>query len=110
MLAPLSLIQQISRGTASTGNESDVEMIAANKVDGMTKIIMASTADAWLINLPGISRRYEVLTQGQYDNDTSTVREIMLALTGTKSKDAPTSHGFPTSLTGSSRKSPITEK
>jgi hypothetical protein len=47
----------------------------AAKVDGMTKIIMASTADAWLINLPGMSRRHEVLTQEQYDNDTSTVRE-----------------------------------
>jgi hypothetical protein len=39
VLTPLSLIPQISRGT--TGNESDMEKIAA-KVDGMTKIIMAS--------------------------------------------------------------------
>jgi hypothetical protein len=42
-----------------------------------------------------------VLTQEQYDNDTSTVREIISALTGAKSKDAPTSHGFPKSFTES---------
>ena len=39
ILTPLSLIPQISRGT--TGKDDDVERIA-KKVDGMTKIIMAS--------------------------------------------------------------------
>jgi hypothetical protein len=57
ILTPLSLIPQISRGT--TGNDDDMVRIA-KKVDGMTKIIMASTADAWLINLPvGSPRRHE---------------------------------------------------
>ena len=51
-----------------------METIAA-KVDGMSKIIMASSADAWLVNLPGMSRRHEVLTQEQYKNDTSTARD-----------------------------------
>jgi hypothetical protein len=28
----------------------------------MTKIVMASTADAWLIQLPGLTRRHEIFT------------------------------------------------
>ena len=42
ILTPLSLIPQIFRGT--TGHEDDDDSIAS-KVDGMTKIIMAATAD-----------------------------------------------------------------
>ncbi len=57
ILTPLSLIPQISRG--STGHEDDEDNIAS-KVDGMTKIIMAATSDAWLINLPDLPRRHEV--------------------------------------------------
>ena len=51
ILTPLSLIPQISRGT--TGHEEDDDSIA-RKVDSMTKIIMAATADVWLVNLPGL--------------------------------------------------------
>jgi hypothetical protein len=57
--------------------------MVAEQVDGMTKIIMASTADAWLINivsttdawliikLPGMQKRHEVLTLEQHRNDNS---------------------------------------
>jgi hypothetical protein len=49
VLTPISLLPQIARGTS----ESEMDEEIAVKVDGMTKIIMASTADAWLIHLPG---------------------------------------------------------
>jgi hypothetical protein len=42
VLTPISLLPQIARGTSE--NEMDEEIAA--KVDGMTKIIMAATADA----------------------------------------------------------------
>ena len=90
ILTPLSLIPQIFRGT--TGHEDDDDSIAS-KVDGMTKIVMASTAGAWLINLPGLQRRHEVLTMEQSDGDTSHVVELLQALTGVDSKNTPTSHG-----------------
>jgi hypothetical protein len=90
ILIPLSLIPQISRGI--TGHEDDDDSITS-KVNGMTKIIMASTADAWLINLPGLPRRHEVLTVEQLDDDTSHVVELLQALTGVDTKDTPTSHG-----------------
>jgi hypothetical protein len=90
ILTPLSLIPQISRGT--TGHE-DEDDSTANKVDGMTKIIMVSTADAWLINLPGLPRRHEVLTMEQLDDDTSHVVKLLKALTGVDTKDTLTSHG-----------------
>ncbi len=84
------LIPQVSRGT--TGHEGDEDSIAS-KVDGMTKIIMASTKDAWLINLPGLPRWHEVLTMEQLDDDTSHVVGLLQALTGEDTKETPTSHG-----------------
>ena len=90
ILTPLSLIPQISRGT--TGHEEDDDNIA-RKVDNMTKIIMAATADVWLINLPGLPRRHEVLTMEQLDDDTSHVVELLQTLTGIDAKSTPTSHG-----------------
>ncbi len=90
VLTPLSLILQIPRGT--TGHEDDDDNIAS-KVDGMTKIIMASTVDAWLINLPGLPRRHEVLTLEQSEDDISHVVELLQALTGVDTENTPTSHG-----------------
>jgi hypothetical protein len=54
-LTSISLIPQIARGV----NESDMDEGIALKVSQMTKLVMASTADAWLINLPGMVRRHE---------------------------------------------------
>jgi hypothetical protein len=58
VLTSISLIPQIARGT----NEKEFDEAVAVKVDGMIKLIMASTADAWLIHLPGMSRKHEVFT------------------------------------------------
>ncbi len=48
VLISISLIPQIARGV----NASDMDEEIALKVDQMTKLVMAATADAWLINLP----------------------------------------------------------
>ncbi len=58
VLTPISLLPQIARGTS----ENELDEGIAVKVEGMTKIIMASTADAWLIHLPGTVKRHEVFT------------------------------------------------
>ena len=44
------------------------EAIAEN-VNQMTKIVMASTADAWLVNIPGMARRHEIFTAEQLEQD-----------------------------------------
>ncbi len=44
VLTPISLIPQIARGCT----EGDMDEVIAEKVNQMTKIVMASTADAWL--------------------------------------------------------------
>jgi hypothetical protein len=92
ILTPLSLIPQTSRGI--TGHEEDEDSIAS-KVDGVTKIILASTAEAWLINLPGLGlpRWHEALTMKQLDDGTSHVVVLLQALTGEATKETPTSHG-----------------
>jgi hypothetical protein len=55
------MIPQIARGV----NESDMDEGIVLKVDQMTKLVMAPTADAWLINLPGMFRRHEVYSMEQ---------------------------------------------
>jgi hypothetical protein len=50
VLTSISLIPQIARGV----NESDMDEEIALKVNQMTKLVMASTADVWLISLPGM--------------------------------------------------------
>jgi hypothetical protein len=54
VLTPISLIPQIARGCI----EKDMDEAVAEKVNQMTKIVMASTADAWLIHIPGMTRRH----------------------------------------------------
>ena len=58
VLTPISLIPQIARGCV----EGDMDETIAEKVNQMTKIVMASTADAWLVNIPGMARRHEIFT------------------------------------------------
>jgi hypothetical protein len=55
------------------------EEIAA-KVDGMTKIIMAATADAWLIHLPGTVRRHEVFTAELLAMDRFNVEDLVAVM------------------------------
>jgi hypothetical protein len=47
-------LPQIAKGT----NEGETDERIAEKVNHMTKIIMAATANAWLIHIPGMARRH----------------------------------------------------
>jgi hypothetical protein len=76
VLTPIPLLPQIARGTSE--NEMDEEI--AVKVDGMTKIIMAATADAWLIHLPGTVRRHEVFTAELLAMDRSNVEDLVAVM------------------------------
>jgi hypothetical protein len=58
VLTPISLIPQIGRGC----NKEDMDETIAGKVNQMTKIVMASTADAWLVHIPELTRRHEIFT------------------------------------------------
>jgi hypothetical protein len=49
----------------------------AEKVDRMKKIIMAATADAWLIHLPGTVRSHEVFTAELLAMDRSNVEDLV---------------------------------
>ena len=42
----------------------------------MTKLIMASTADAWLIHLPGMTRKHEVFTAEQLIQDMENLDDL----------------------------------
>ena len=72
VLTSISLIPQIARGT----NEKEFDEAVAEKVDGMTKLIMASTADAWLIHLPGMTRKHEVFTAEQLIQDMENLDDL----------------------------------
>jgi hypothetical protein len=61
VLTSISLIPQIARGT----NEKEFDEAVAEKVDGMTKLIMASTADAWLIHPLFSAARLSLITSCQ---------------------------------------------
>jgi hypothetical protein len=71
VLTSISLIPQIARGT----DEKEFDEAVAEKVDGMTKLIMASTADGWLIHLPGMIRKHEVFTTEQLIQDVEDINE-----------------------------------
>jgi hypothetical protein len=49
----------------------------AEKVNHMTKIIMAATADAWVIHMPGMVRRHEVFTAEQLAMNRSNVEDLV---------------------------------
>jgi hypothetical protein len=76
-LTSISLIPQIARGV----NESNMDEEIALKLNQMTKLVMASTADAWLINLPGMIRRHEVYSIEQQMQDEANVRELIASIT-----------------------------
>ncbi len=52
----------------------------AEKVNQMTKIVMASTADAWLVHLPGSTRRHEIFTAVQLTQDSSNLDDLVTSL------------------------------
>jgi hypothetical protein len=52
----------------------------AEKVNQMTKIVMASTADAWLVHLPGFARRHEIFTAEQLEQDSANLDDLVTSL------------------------------
>ena len=52
----------------------------AEKVNQMTKIVMASTADAWLVHIPGLTRRHEIFTAEQLVQDSSNMEDLITSL------------------------------
>ena len=73
VLTPISLIPQIARGCI----EEDMDEAVAEKVNQMTKIVMASTADAWLIHIPGMTRRHEIFTAEQLELDSANLENLI---------------------------------
>ncbi len=83
VLISISLIPQIARGV----NTSDMDEEIARKVDRMTKLVMAATADAWLINLPGMDRRHEIYSMEQQLQDEANVKELVDSITDAHEHD-----------------------
>jgi hypothetical protein len=83
VLTPISLLPQIARGTS----EKDMDEGIAVKVDGMTKIIMAATADAWLIHLPGTAKRHEVFTSELLRMDRSNLEDLVATVMQDSAED-----------------------
>ena len=90
VLISISLIPQIARGV----NASDMDEEIARKVDRMTKLIMAATADAWLINLPGMDRRHEIYSMEQQMQDEANVKELVDSITDAHEHDSMESLSF----------------
>jgi hypothetical protein len=86
----ISLIPQIARGV----NESDMDEEIARKVDRMTKLVMAATADAWLINLPGMDRRHQIYYMEQQMQDEANVKELVNSITDAQEHDNMESLSF----------------
>jgi hypothetical protein len=61
-------------------SESDMDESIAERVNQMTKIIMASTADAWLVHLPGSTRRHEIFTVEQLAQDSANLDDLATSL------------------------------
>ncbi len=76
VLTSISLIPRIARGT----NDKELDEAVAEKVDRVTKLIMASTADAWLIHLPGMTRRHEVFTAEQLILDMENLNDLTYSM------------------------------
>jgi hypothetical protein len=77
VLTSISLIPQIARGVDETKMNEEIML----KVNQMTKLVMVVTADAWLIHLPGMARRYEIYTIERLMQDESNVRELNTSIT-----------------------------
>ena len=63
ILTPISLIPQIARDLKGNPDGSpSYNPVIREKVAAMTTIVMAATADAWLINLPNLPKSVEILS------------------------------------------------
>jgi hypothetical protein len=95
VLTPISLLPQIeARGT----NEWEMDEGIAEKVGHMTKIIMAATADAWLIHLPGMARRHEVYIAELLAMDRSNVENLVAIMQDSAEDDEASSRTFSSSF------------
>jgi hypothetical protein len=90
VLTSISLIPQIASGV----NASDMDEEIALKVDQMKKLVMASTADAWLINLPGLARRHKIYSMEQQRQDEANVRELVASTADAQEYDGMESLSF----------------
>jgi hypothetical protein len=90
VLISISLIPQIARGV----NASDIDEEIARKVDRMTKLVMAATADAWLINLPGMDRRHEIYSTEQQMPYEANVKDLVDSITDADEHDNMESFSF----------------
>jgi hypothetical protein len=90
VLISISLIPQIARDV----NASDMDEDIALKVDQMTKLVMAATADAWLIILPGMDRRHEIYSMEQQMQDEAYVKELVVSITDAHEHDNMESLSF----------------
>ena len=63
----------------------------AEKVNQMTKIVMASTAVAWLVNIPGMARRHEIFTAEQLEQDSLNMEDLITSLQD-PDDDCPAGH------------------
>jgi hypothetical protein len=87
VLTAISHTPQIARGC----NEGDMSETIAEKVNQMTKIVMAATADAWLVHLPGFARRHEIFTAAQLEQDSANVDDLVTSLQDPED-DCPAGH------------------
>jgi hypothetical protein len=90
VLTPISLLPQIARGTS----EKEMDEGIAVKVDGMTKIIMAATADAWLMHLPGTAKRHEVFTAELLAMDRSNLEDLVAVMQDSAKDEGARSRTF----------------
>jgi hypothetical protein len=60
----------------------------------MTKLIMAFTAEASLINLSGMARRHEIYSMEQQRQDEANVRELVASTTDAHEHDGMESLSF----------------
>ena len=64
-------------GLARDTSEEERDEAVAEKVNQMTKQVMASAADAWLDHLPDMARRHEVFTAEQLVRDMSNLDDLI---------------------------------
>ncbi len=60
----------------------------------MTKLVMAATPDAWLINFPGMDRRHEIYSMEQQVQDEANVKELVDSITDAHEHDNMESLSF----------------
>jgi hypothetical protein len=58
----------------------EMDEAVAEKVNQMTKLVMTSTVDAWLIYLPGMIRRHEVFTTEQLLQHMSNLYDLVSSM------------------------------